>query len=502
MKVLIGFVICILVSVACNKKSEADLPSANNLPPSVFEITIADLKQKSVSLNWTESKDPEGKQVVYSVVVGSDTIKLNSERHIELNNLEENKKYDVSVLAMDPEGAKTKQTVSFNTTEYSIPSAFDVSIIQIGGSIASIAWTSSSLPDNSPLQYDFYLNDSLIQGNLPDTSKGIYLKGLKEFTSYTVKVIAKSLFNKTQQSIKQFTTVEDPKPTGLGIQVKVVSYSILKFSVDPANDIEGQNIRYSVLLDDIDISSQLESTVMPGKEYTLRSLTPLKTYKLLVIATDDGGKIINKENTFVTLKQPILVITNKTITKTADGFVYNLETNVDYKPGKIILYANGIAITAQRQVSAIIGGNTISYTYPNTVLPSDGAYNIAANLFWGDDTEMSRTATFNAYSFYNFVPTSAAISEAKIDAGSSYKTYFIYFQNSIISPNPGYSIVEVVFGTQNVGISIFRTGETTGYLTGFASTQFSLIDAGPRTGYVIMKDREGYHKLSFTFSYY
>jgi hypothetical protein len=472
-----------------------------NLPPASFEISITDLKYTSASLTWTEAKDPEGKPVTYAFVIGADTFYRNTERKMDLYNLTENKKYEVTVIASDPEGAKTKNTTSFTTIEPSAPSVFEITLTKVGGSIAAAKWTASRLPDSTPVKYDVYLNDNLLKENLADTVLHYEFSKLKELTQYTVKVIAKSKYNKTQQSVKSFTTAQDPAPTGLTTQVKLVSYSLLKFSFAPATDAEGQAITYTVLLDNTDVTAQLGTALKPGIDYTLRSLTPEKTYKLTIKATDEGGKLVSTENTLVTLKQPTLVITNKSVTKTADGFIYNLETNVDYKPSRIDLYANGALIASQPTVSSIIGGNTISYTYPNSYLTTDGNISLTANLFWGDDTEKSRTATSNSFTYYNFKPTSVAVSEAKIDNGT-YKTYLIFFQNSTISPYSGYSIVEVVFGTTNVPFSIFRTGDVTGYLTEFVTAQLAVINAGPRTGYVIMKDNAGYHQLNFTWSYY
>jgi hypothetical protein len=483
------------------QKSDTSKTPAPNIAPSSFEISITDLKQNTATLSWTEAKDPEGQQISYSVIIGMDTIKRYTELNVQLTNLSENKNYQVDIIASDPQGATTKKTISFNTKPYDTPSAFEISLSKVGGTLASISWTVSVLPDNSPVQYDVYLNDQLVQGNLANTVLNFDFRNLQELTTYTTKVVAKSNFSKTQQSSKSFTTGLNPQPTGLGVEVKSTSYSLAKFTIASATDPEGQLVSYSVFLDNNIISSQLDATIIAGKEYVLRSLLPEKNYKLTVTAKDEGGKSISVETTITTLKQPILVISNKSTTKTNEGFIYHLETGVDYKPSKIILYANGNAINTQ-PTSSSISGNTISYTYLNSYLPAEGNYNLAANLCWGDDTEKSRTATFDSYSFYNFVSSTSVIDNAKIDKASYYKTYFIYFKNSVVSSDPNYSIIEVVFGTQNVGFSVFRTGPTTGYITGFADSQFAAIDAGPKTGYVIMKDNTGYHKLTFTFSYY
>jgi hypothetical protein len=117
---------------------------------------------------------------------------------------------------------------------------------------------------------------------------------------------------------------------------------------------------------------------------------------------------------------------------------------------------------------------------------------------------MSRTATFDSYTYYNFVPTSVTVSDAKIDSVTfGNKTYTIFFTGSTISPDPNYSIAQVVFGTVNVPFTISRTGSTTGYLTQFFSlAQHNAIRDGSRNGYVVMHDNQGYHKINFTFSYY
>lgn len=496
---IFGIFIFALLLAACSKSDKDEPKPEPNLAPSSFEITLKSVQQKTASLSWTEATDPEGKQVTYSVIIGNDTIKKYNERTAEITNLAENTKYDVVVLASDPLGAITKATLTFSTTTYTTPSSFDISVLRSGASVASINWTASRLPDNTTIKYDVYLNDVRVKENQTDTS--FNFTKLKELTAYTVKVVAKSIYNKTQQSVKTFTTSQDPAPTGLTLQIKQVSYSLLKFSFGAATDAEGQAVKYTVLLNNSDITSQLGGVIIPAKDYTVRSLLPENNYTLTVKATDEGGKSATAENAALTLKKPLAPLLNNSITPTIDGFIYNLETGVNYMPSKITLNINGNSTAAQPVSGSVVNGKTLSYVYANSSLPLDGTINLTANLTWGDDTERLTTASFTTYSWYNFKPTSSAVVSASIDASLARKSYMIFFKNSTISYDENYSIVEVVFGTQRVQSSVFRTGNTTGYVTGFTDPQFAAIDAGPRTGYVVMKDKDGYHKLDFTFTY-
>jgi hypothetical protein len=103
--------------LACKKGDHNQQNNTPNLPPASFEISITDLKYNSASLNWTEAKDPEGKQVTYAFILAADTFYRNTERKMDLYNLTENKKYEVTIIASDPEGAKTKNAISFTTME-------------------------------------------------------------------------------------------------------------------------------------------------------------------------------------------------------------------------------------------------------------------------------------------------------------------------------------------------------------------------------------------------
>jgi hypothetical protein len=488
--------------MACRKGD-----STKNLPPGPFDISVIEIKHNSVLLGWTEATDPEGKEVKYTVSLGTQTYSPTG-RTIQISGLTENKKYEITVTASDPEGEKTKSTLSFTTAEPSTPAAFEVSMTDIGGSVAAIKWTAAHLPDSSAIKYDVYLNDNLVKQNLADTVLHFEFNKLKELTNYTAKVVARSSYNKTQESTKTFTTNQDPAPTGLTLQIKQVSYSFMKFSFGKATDAEGQAITYSVWLDNTDVTTQLGGAITPGKEYALRALTAEKNYKLTIKATDEASKSGTVELPVSTLKKPTVDMINNSITNTADGFIFNFGTNVDYKPSKIILqttkylgdYGNIVTITTQPTTSSVTGGNRLSCTYPNSVLPTDGDLYIRATLYWGDDTEFS-TAGYEKYTYYNFKPTSVSITDAAIDASLSRKTYTIHFKNSLISPYENFSIIEVVFGTQKVQFSTFLFTYNTGYVTGFADAQFAAIDAGPRTGYLIMKDTDGYHKLDFTFTY-
>ena len=115
-------ILIIFIIISCSK--EDDLPSLvqeeiENLPPLNFSIGMSEITDNSAKLKWTESKDPEEKEVSYElwlngVLLESKFLELN----YELQDLTELTEYFGEIVAIDPEGNENRESYSFRTEKF------------------------------------------------------------------------------------------------------------------------------------------------------------------------------------------------------------------------------------------------------------------------------------------------------------------------------------------------------------------------------------------------
>ena len=151
MKFLI-FVFSFFLVLACKEKE----PTPNR-PPGEFTVkSTLGTDGKTVTLNWTKAKDPDGDAVTYTVVLGSDTLaKGLTDTVYVLKNLNYDFSGSGSILAYDSKKLITKVDFNLATNENPI----------------------FSIPDKNFEQYlvDFMIDkDGLVNGKMAkDDAKGV-----------------------------------------------------------------------------------------------------------------------------------------------------------------------------------------------------------------------------------------------------------------------------------------------------------------------------------------
>lgn len=86
------------------------------------------------------------------------------------------------------------------------PGSFIININGTSWDTALISWTAAIDPDNDPISYKIFLNDSLVVSNYKETN--YILRKLKELTSYTVKIVASDSKNKESFATTQFKSTK------------------------------------------------------------------------------------------------------------------------------------------------------------------------------------------------------------------------------------------------------------------------------------------------------
>jgi hypothetical protein len=142
----------------------------------------------------------------------------------------------------------------------------------------------------------------------------------------------------------------------------------------------------------------------------------------------------------------------------------------------------------------------------DTTLFEDGVEKtIRAALNWGfvnnDYTTNSNTIKFTRH---RYEPTTAAVSSVMIKGPGTYPPqWFIYFKNCIMSDYSDWDAIAIHF--DNISISNFVSfglcdPMKPGYYTGnITADQYTYLKT-KNTGYIIIKDAGGLHKLNFTYT--
>jgi hypothetical protein len=112
MKKILVFFIAISLIYACTPK-ETPIP---NRPPDAFAVTQT-LKSdgKTIVLNWTKAKDPDGDVVTYAVVLKDTLSKGKTDTTFTITTLDFNASKDGKVIAKDSKGLTTEVTFTAKT---------------------------------------------------------------------------------------------------------------------------------------------------------------------------------------------------------------------------------------------------------------------------------------------------------------------------------------------------------------------------------------------------
>jgi YD repeat-containing protein len=178
---------------------------AENSPPGEFATYVTLLDGTSARVDWDTSIDPDGGIVTYTLFLNDELVlsETSNQMHI-FTDLEFEQDYAGKVIAIDATGMRTISEFSFNTPY--LPTAFDISITSLEFTGAHLSWEQSIVSDGTPVVYDVYLNDNLIESNISETS--VVISDLPANThpaTYQVKVTAKSTEEWTTDSFVSFT---------------------------------------------------------------------------------------------------------------------------------------------------------------------------------------------------------------------------------------------------------------------------------------------------------
>lgn len=504
MKHLLLLVLVPFFLFSCSKKDSS--PKANQAP-TTFTVAIGNTTDKTAVINWTESKDPEGGSISYTVNLNGQEVANNiSGLTYTLNNLVKNNAYSGTVVASDASGNKTQASFSFTTTDAPVPSDFTLTAGTTTNKSVSFSWTASTLPGGGTVVYDVYLNNILKQPNL--TVLNSTITGLQPNTDQPVKVVAKSADGKTLEKSIIIKTKVNTAPGNFTITKTDNGFSFVSLSCGLSTDIDNDTLTYYISRNG-NVLNAISVNPAAAFSYVLKSLTPSTTYDLAVVAVDQFGAQTTSNTITVTTKAG-----------PEDNFIASAKLNgsdvqaewIANSQERFDVSASDFEIDGVKQslfnvqVSFLNLPNNQLYVQvfiPSSKFTQNKLSNLRINLNWGPN-ETPTKSQINQFGLFTYTATTASVSQAQVKPnGNGTYGVVIHLNNDIISSQPTWSIEQIKLA------NAVSTGTIT-YTSGGGNIVYSVSGSVTANeynylknysdGFIIVKDSDGYHRLNFTYT--
>ncbi len=270
-KKIIFLTLLFLFCIKCSKEDD----------PIVFsDFTIVGITgTDSIVLDWEDVTASNQQNITYDVYV-NDVLKEEDLNRSEFTvvDLDSEVEYLIKIIAKVETGHQKEVEEVFTTKAKPIPSQFTITLKSISSKGFAIEWTASTITGDQGVRYDVFLDDSLVEKDLSELTYDFL--GLEAKTTYTVKVVAKSVeFNTQSDQSHTITTEDKPIPSQFTISSKNISSN--GFTIDwTASTITGdQGVRYDVLLDNSLVAKDLSELT-----YDFSGLEAKTTYTVKVVA--------------------------------------------------------------------------------------------------------------------------------------------------------------------------------------------------------------------------
>jgi hypothetical protein len=490
------YLVLFICLIACSKEKPEE--PKQDLPPNSFTVAVSNVSPQSAQLAWTASADPEGAAVRYSLVLGNDTlIRKQDLLSYSLTGLTENMAYSGSVIAYDPAGQSAKAEFSFSTGSHPAPS--DFTITQVTGSVRNdVSWTAATLAGSGTVSYDVYLDNQLAAAN--QTALTYSFTGLNSLTAYAGKIVAKSSYGKSTEKTFAFTTLDNQPPSAPVVTLEDYGFRYARLRFSAAVDPEGGAVSYSVVVNNVDVTANVEGTIAPGNIILVGGLAQTTSYSIEVKARDAAGKEVRSAPAqFRTYANPPNPINDLQVTVQNGTFTLSWSKQTE-APFSRVLVSDRFLDKDWQPVQTSFSGGRYYYTYNMSVLPVNKTSQLMVKVEWGYNGHYTYSNEVVVSNYTSFSPTTVKVKTATI--GRGFKDYRITFENALISEYTDWDLEDVVLENYKMHNLLALLGATpnTGYVTGnVTDAQFADLVNKSR-GWVIIKDAGGYHKHEFTYT--
>ncbi|WP_299247251.1 hypothetical protein [uncultured Aquimarina sp.] len=181
------FIFFYLIILGCSSDESQELPI--NGAPSDFEVTVMSSIYNNSVITWSQSFDPEGKDIRYTVYLEGDQVGTElEERTFNFQELVPSTRYEGKVVASDSDGNQTIKDFFVITEGNLSPSEFFIEFLETDNVSANITWTKSIDPEEKDVHYNIYIDNELIVSDLE--SEYYTVVNLQANEKYDARIIA------------------------------------------------------------------------------------------------------------------------------------------------------------------------------------------------------------------------------------------------------------------------------------------------------------------------
>ncbi|PYS12164.1 MAG: hypothetical protein DMG15_15320 [Acidobacteria bacterium] len=372
--------------------SDSSITTMSSNAPVISGVTVTSLSATSATIQWTTNTASDS-QVEYGLTTsyGSATtldpafVTLHS---VAITGLTESTTYHYRVKSKDP---STNLSISgdftVTTPDITPPVISGVVVATIGGTSATIQWTTNEASD-SQVEYGLTtsygstttLNPALV------TSHSAALSGLTDSTTYHYRVKSKDASgNLSVSSDSTFTTLDATPPIVSGVTVASIggTSASIQWTTNESSDSQ---VEYG-LTASYGSATPLNATLVTSHQVSLGGLSGSTTYHYRVKSKDAAGNLAaSGDSTFTTLDITPPVISGVTVTSiTATSATVTWTTNevsdsqADY--GTSTAYTSSTPLNANLVTShtALLTGLSANTLYHYRVDSRDAAGNLASS---------------------------------------------------------------------------------------------------------------------------
>lgn len=275
----------ILALFSCGDDAAESVDPLNS-SPGTFVVSVSDITAVSANITWAAPVDPDGDNLTYTVMLGSNVVAQNqTSLNFEFDQLTANTAYSGSIVADDGNEGESTASFSFSTTEVGNegPGSFTITTGTLTRTTASISWSAPTDPDGDVLTYDVKLDGTIISAD--QTELDYEFSNLTENTSYECEIVAKDGKGGESTAMTTFTTsVGNQSPGSFTITISGQTHNAASLSWSASVDPDGDNVTYSIEIDGSELASGVTTT-----SYDLTDLTSGKSITGIVKATDGNG---------------------------------------------------------------------------------------------------------------------------------------------------------------------------------------------------------------------
>lgn len=491
-----------LVIYACGKKEPAV-----NKAPSAFTVSVTNTTDKTATLSWTEAKDPEGSAVTYAITLNSQSAASNlTATNYALTGLVKNTNYTGVVTASDASGNKTEATFSFSSTDAPTPSDFTITAGTTTNKSIAFSWSASTLPGGGVVSYDVFVSNVLKQSNI--TVLTYLLEGLTPDTDQQIKVVAKSAEGKSLEKTITIRTKTNTAPAAFTISKTEHGFSFVTLSCNLSSDADGDTLTY-YLSRNGNVLGSITKNPSGNFTYVVKPLASSTTYDLGIVAVDQFGaqttsNIINvttdvaPENNFIISAKPGSDVIVEWVANSQQRFdISASDYEVDGVKQSLYYVQTNLLDLPNNQLY-------VKLYIPLSKFPQNKISSLKINLVWGQHESATQSQTNNV-AVFNYTATPATVSDARIKFYSNSGTgdVLMHFTNDVISAYTDWTIEQIKLGdaVTTGSATVASAGPSTVYRvsSAFSEKEFNYLK-NYSTGYIIIKDSGGYHRLPFTYT--